>query len=286
MRKFIISDIHGDGNVYNSVMGYLDNISKNEEVTLYINGDLIDRGGDSAFMLLDVINRIRENRFKIIYLGGNHELMMYQYFSNRREYFRLWYRNGGRVTEDGLYNLLDSDEKLMDVVHFISNLKIYQKFGEKINGKNIVLVHAACPEKVKDECDLTIKDDNSLVSTCVWNRDMALNNNSYFSIIGHSPNNNVFGYCYDKKSNTFNIDGGCSRYVNGLIGWDHVPLVEVFDKSLKILTFNNNNEIIYGNYFDGEYSDLISNHELEKDRSYLNKNIKVKKLVRTDKLIW
>ena len=70
MRKFIISDIHGYGNLYYSVMGYLDNISKNEEIELYINGDLIDRGYESAEILLDVIKRIKENKFKIVYLGG------------------------------------------------------------------------------------------------------------------------------------------------------------------------------------------------------------------------
>ena len=39
MRKFIISDIHGLGNVYYSIMNYLDNISKLESLELYINGD-------------------------------------------------------------------------------------------------------------------------------------------------------------------------------------------------------------------------------------------------------
>ena len=60
MRKFIRSDIHGVGNFYYPVMGYLDNISKNEEIELYINGDLTDRGLESGYILLDLINRIKE----------------------------------------------------------------------------------------------------------------------------------------------------------------------------------------------------------------------------------
>ena len=68
MRKFIISDIHGFGNVYYAMMSYLDNISKNEEIELYINGDLIDRGYESAEILLDIKKRIEENKYKIIYL--------------------------------------------------------------------------------------------------------------------------------------------------------------------------------------------------------------------------
>ena len=54
MRKFIVSDLHGNGEVYDSIMAYLENISLSEEVELYINGDLIDRGLDSYRMLEDV----------------------------------------------------------------------------------------------------------------------------------------------------------------------------------------------------------------------------------------
>lgn len=286
MRKYIISDIHGDGNVYYSIMGYLDNISKKEDITLYINGDLIDRGSYSADILLDVIARIKDNNFKIEYLGGNHELMMYQYFTNRNEYRKLWYHNGGFRTEDGLYNLLGSEDKINDVVNYISNLKIYHKFEETILNKNVVLVHASCPSKVNDICDLTIKDDNMLVHNCVWERDISFSNKSYYSVVGHTHNNNVFGFEFDKDSNSINIDGGCSCYVCGLVGWDHVPLVEVNDTYLRILTFNHNNEIIYGNYFDGEFTNLIGNSELDVDRGYLNKDIKIKKLTRNSMSIW
>ena len=62
MLKFIISDIHGFGNVYYAMMKYLDNLSKDEEIELYINGDLIDRGLESAEILLDLIRRIKENK--------------------------------------------------------------------------------------------------------------------------------------------------------------------------------------------------------------------------------
>ena len=55
MRKYIISDIHGNGNLYYSVMSYIENISKIDDVVLYINGDLIDRGPNSSEILLDLI---------------------------------------------------------------------------------------------------------------------------------------------------------------------------------------------------------------------------------------
>ena len=58
MRKFIISDIHGNGDIYDTIISYLDNVGCNEEVHLYINGDLIDREYDSFRVLMDVLERI------------------------------------------------------------------------------------------------------------------------------------------------------------------------------------------------------------------------------------
>jgi hypothetical protein len=55
MQKYIVSDIHGNGDIYDTIMGYLENVSLTDEVTLYINGDLFDRGLDSFRILLDVI---------------------------------------------------------------------------------------------------------------------------------------------------------------------------------------------------------------------------------------
>ena len=300
MRKFVISDIHGFGNVYYSVMSYLDNLSKQEEIELFINGDLIDRGYESAEILLDVQNRIKENKFKITYLGGNHELMMYEVFEKRKKnihisQFNDWYNNGGYITDDMLDEKLDFDEeKIVEVASFISNLKIYHKFEEKIGNKQVVLVHAACLENIRDECSLKIKDNNSDVFYAVWTREHEITNffgyeftspreqrvghKDYFTIIGHTPVNNKFGVEYNKKQNYLNIDGGCAAYVTGDFEYNHFPLVEICEGYLKILTFNSNNEIIYGNYFNGKKMISYKNNELDAAREYLNNDVKIKKL--------
>ena len=36
MKKFIVSDLHGNGNVYLSIMNYLENVYKDENLILYI----------------------------------------------------------------------------------------------------------------------------------------------------------------------------------------------------------------------------------------------------------
>ena len=293
MRKFIISDIHGLGNIYNSIIYYLDNVNIEEPVELYINGDLFDRGLDSADILLDTITKIKQNKYKIVYLGGNHELLMHEVFEKRRKNkhvsdFNDWYNNGGWITDDGLEYLLGDNDKILEVADFVSNLKIYHKFSEQINGKNIVLVHAACPRKVNDECDIRIKDDNHSVFYYVWTREndpympfkCQVGNKDYFTIIGHTPNNSKYGYEFHQNQNYLNIDGGCARYACGLFQYDNVPLVEIKDGYLKILTFNNNNQIIYGNYFDGIHSVPLSIVELNHERKYLNTEFKPKKLIK------
>ena len=290
MRKFVISDIHGYGNLYYSVMGYLDNISKYEEIELYINGDLIDRGLESAEILLDIKKRIEDNKYKIIYLGGNHELLMYKEFNKRKKglssYYNDWYHNGGYITDEGLYETLKDEDKIEEVVEFISNLKLYHKFNERIGNKEILLVHAASPLKVLDECNLKIKNNNELVSYLVWTREYEplipfrnrIGNKDYFTIIGHTPNRDSLGFSYHKKENYLNIDGGVAAYVMGEFKYNHFPLVEICNNFLKILTFNSNNEIICGTYFDIKHNDLFTEEELNKEKDFLNHNVKTKRL--------
>ena len=291
MRKFIISDIHGLGNIYNSIINYLDNINKHEEIELYINGDLFDRGLESTEILLDIIKRIKKNKYKITYLGGNHELLMYQLYEQRKKginnYHNDWYDNGGDITDEGLEEILKTKEEILKVVDFIGNLKIYHIFKEKINNKNILLIHAACPIKIKDICNIKIKDNTEEVSYCVWAREYdplypfrcKIGNDNYFTIIGHTPNNNIYGYEYHPSSNYLNIDGGCAAYAKGFFEYNHFPLVEIKDGYLKILTFNNNNEIIYGNYFKNNKSIPYTEEELNKERQYLNHNLISKKII-------
>ena len=92
MRKFIISDLHGNGEVYDSVMAFLESISMEEKVELYINGDLIDWGFDSYRMLLDIQERMKgKGNVKIHYLGGNHEWLLHQAMKNKKPHYYYFF---------------------------------------------------------------------------------------------------------------------------------------------------------------------------------------------------
>lgn len=336
MRKFVVSDLHGDINSYNAIMGYLDNIAKEEEVILYINGDLIDKGIYSVDLLLDVKKRIETNSpVKIVYLGGDHEWAMidsYHIMNNDYKYYRdkniinyepsghekfintYWAQSsiGGSFTKYHMEDTLSMDE-IEGLYRFVKNLKIYQKLPDMLNNKQIVISHASCPKTVLDNCNLTIdsvskdvmnyieKMQNnyymkeitdkeqryydilclSKINRTIMEYDVNANPGSrdFFTIIGHTPVNNKLGYEYSKKDNVINIDGGNASYWSGNLDCDHIPLVEIdaINNRLIILTFNHNNEIIYGTYFNGSITNMPIN-DLDHYRSYLNSNAKMYKL--------
>ena len=280
MRKFIVSDLHGNGEVYNSIMGYLENISLTEKVELFINGDLIDRGIDSFDMFIDVYERINgKGNIKINYLGGNHELMMWQALKEREpgknpRRWCNWLCNGGWIIEGELD--LHEEKLTNDLCKFLGKLKIYHKFEEKVQRNNILLVHAQAPKNIKDICDLKISDNNNVVEKAVWKRRellgekrVFLGKENYLTIIGHTPVSDSRGFTYDRIDNCFNIDGGCACYSSGSFNYDKVPLVEVLDGYIKILIFNHNNEIIESYIFDGELYKM-TNKEVEKERLFID----------------
>ena len=105
-------------------------------------------------------------------------------------------------------------------------------------------------------------------------------NKNYFTIIGHTPVATQEGYEYYKDDNALNIDGGCVGYLKKIFSYDHTPLVEIDSKNnrLIILTFNNNNEIVHGNYFENKKSFEMSNTDFNNYKKYIDRNVKTRKL--------
>ena len=291
MRKFIISDLHGCGEVYDSIIGYLDNIGLMDDVVLYINGDLIDRGLDGYRMLIDVMERINgKGNIKIHYLGGNHELMMYQALLDRKpheaiDFWGDWMLNGGWVIEGELDCLENGEEKCEELKSFLGNLDIYKAFSEIIDGNRLLLVHAQAPSVIKDKCNIKIADNSKEVFDSVWNREEIregflfspgiivgynkLGHDGFLTIIGHTPVEDEKGFYYKKDGNYINIDGGCAAYAIGRFERNRVPLVEVLDDKLEIIIFNHNNEIIDGYYFDGDINNM-NKEEINYYREFIN----------------
>lgn len=282
MRKFIISDLHGCGDIYESVMAFLENVSlvEGEPVHLYINGDLIDRGLDSFDMLMDVKKRCEEKGNVIIhYLAGNHEQLMYDACKYKLETghfgFDVWDLNNSYMTKSGLSSL--SEKELSEITNFIGNLDIYHKFSEKVDGNNVLLAHAAAPSVVLDWCDLRLFSKIDMVKKTLWSRKgedgcKDLGKNGYLTIVGHTMNGGKYGFRYDPVERVLNIDGCCGRYATGSFEYRCVPLVEVKDGKLEILVFTHDNEIITGFVIDKNVK-RMSIHDIKKRRALIEHSL-------------
>ena len=105
---YAVSDLHG---CYEPYQKLLDRLCLRADDTLYVLGDVIDRGPDGFQILLDMASRPN-----VVGLMGNHEAMAIDAISSlmrcavghgarghsrAEEAVDLWFSNGGEVSLDG-----------------------------------------------------------------------------------------------------------------------------------------------------------------------------------------
>ena len=210
---YVISDIHGE---YDKFVELLKKIKFKDTDTLYILGDVVDRGPHPIKTLLMLMNMTN-----VICLVGNHELMALECLEflmkeitdksidemdeNMINNLLTWQANGSSTTLDEFYEL-DADLK-QDVIDFIKDFSIYEEV--KVEGRNYLLVHAGLGN-YSPENDI---EDYSL-HDLVWAR--ADYDTQYFEdtcvVTGHTPTQTIEGnprpgYIY-KKNNHIAIDCG------------------------------------------------------------------------------
>lgn len=143
---YCISDIHGN---YKGYKKLLEKVNFNDRDTLYVLGDVIDRGRQSIKILQDMM--MHPNIIPII---GNHEYMGIQCLkflmqeitedsisSLSEDIIRgllEWQNVGGQVTMDEFHKL--SKEEKQDIINYLEEFSPYEEVTVK--GKKYVLVHA------------------------------------------------------------------------------------------------------------------------------------------------
>jgi len=93
MSQWVISDIHGCYLTFKSLLE--DKIHLSQGDTVYLLGDMIDRGKRSK-ETLDYIISLQQQGYRILPIKGNHEDMLLRLYYNRRkgfDFFRLLYKN-------------------------------------------------------------------------------------------------------------------------------------------------------------------------------------------------
>lgn len=138
MSTYVISDVHGH---YGAFIDMLDLIGMSSNDTLWVLGDIIDRGPNSVEMLRFAAENARKYE-NIHFLIGNHEQMMLDSIalaSKRRTTF--WTEHEGRSTIAEINDArLDADWIDEILYPWLCCLPYYKHI--KVNNNDYMLVHA------------------------------------------------------------------------------------------------------------------------------------------------
>ena len=280
MRKFVVSDIQGNGRIYDSIMAYLDHISLQDEVELTIIGDLIGPGSDSFRILKDIRKRKeKQNNISIKHLGGDQELKLYQALLSRKQGEKInpssdWIKCAGESLEENILYSQNPEEEYKEIKTYIGNLKIYRKLKESIYHRPIVLVHAKAP--IFQNKELRIKENNFEIYEALSCRLDQLDNRFFlrgssgmiqhnklgdpmcFMIKGHIPVQNKDGFFIHPTEHYIDIAGSY-----------HIPLIEIEDNKLSILVFNQQNQIQNGYLFKENKLQQMPEEDLQREQAHL-----------------
>lgn len=194
MAAYVIADIHGQ---YDMFMELTEKIGLRDSDTLYILGDVVDRGPHPVKTLRKLMEMPN-----VVCLTGNHELMAVeclQFLMRDVEDITMdasdvemldnlltWQYNGGQTTIDE-FRALDRETR-QAVYDFIREFLIYEELSA--GGREYLLVHAGLgnfsPEKEME--DYSLRD-------LIWKR--ADYDTQYFEdvfvITGHTPTQLIKG---------------------------------------------------------------------------------------------
>lgn len=213
--KYIMSDIHGE---YQMFLKMLEQIDFSDNDTLYILGDVVDRGPEPIKILQYIIDKPN-----IVLLRGNHEEMMLDALAlqNNKEFVstinsRLWMRNGGFVTVDQFLELPFEEQKR--IYEYVKNTKLFEIVD------NNLLVHAGIPMTLK-----TFEDDDELIKflkhvskdDLLWDRDMVENEeyylDYYYIYCGHTPTLHLHNSNKIYKTKGFAVIDGGACFAPGIL---------------------------------------------------------------------
>lgn len=215
MSTYVMSDIHGHKKEFDLMLEKI-NFSSDDE--LWILGDIIDKGPDSASFLYWCIEEAPDN---IHFLLGNHEDMAYSALKETKGVTipmdAPWSWNDGWNTMSDMIRLFDNDsEKKCEWVNkkmlpWIEELPLYKYI--EVNNKPFMLVHAGFEPYMFDD----IPDDEKYPSFINGNFDyyarrgyvdvghgfgkqeaqhMLWERDGWYILCNNAPVDTVFGHTY------------------------------------------------------------------------------------------
>ncbi len=143
---YAMSDLHGCRALYESM---LTTIRLKEQDTLYILGDVVDRGEGGIAILQDMMHR--EN---VIPLRGNHDFLAHYLLKRHAagqtdsaeyaEWFPLWIQDGGTPTLSAFAALSPAEK--MDILAYLNTFLLYDEV--EAGGNTFFLAHTV-PDRAR-----------------------------------------------------------------------------------------------------------------------------------------
>jgi serine/threonine protein phosphatase 1 len=143
---YCVADIHGE---YQRYLALLDKLQLQGEDTLYVLGDVVDRGAEGMKVLLDMMGRPN-----VVPLLGNHEYMaavnlrflmqevtrdsLEDLDADDMQNLLEWQEEGGTPTIEGFQRL--SPAQRQAVLDYLGEFELYEEV--EVNGQEYLLVHA------------------------------------------------------------------------------------------------------------------------------------------------
>lgn len=208
---YICSDLHGHYDKYRAMLA---EIQFKYTDTLYVLGDVIDRGPDGVKILQDMMNRPN-----VIPILGNHEFtaamclpwLMEEVTEQSLDSLTKdqiaalseWIANGGSPTLQAL-RLLDREMR-EEILEYLNEMDIFAEV--EAGGKSFVLVHAGldnfAPDKPLEKYDLTDFLFSQPRADAIYYSEKTV-------VLGHTPTRLLSGRDRILSRGTkINIDCGC-----------------------------------------------------------------------------
>ena len=162
MSVYACADIHGNGKIWDNIKKFL-----KEDDTLYFLGDAIDRGEDGWRIFNEMLADPR-----VIYILGNHELMMRQYLKEildddeyTHDAYILWVAyNGGSPTYTALLNDNVEYAKIIKIIDDMPVVEVYRN----TEGVDMILSHAGFTPKSFPKNDWDAVWNRKHITTGPW----------------------------------------------------------------------------------------------------------------------
>ena len=218
---YVMSDLHG---CYDLYIKMLEKINFSDTDTLYILGDVIDRGNEGIEILLDMMKRKN-----IIPLLGNHDYTALTLLKKLKkkatkellDIFKAWLSDGG-ITTYQKYKVL-SDKEKADIISYLDCFSIFEEL--EVQGRKFFMSHTVPSRELMLDFD-NINWQELIIGECEYDKvyfedKYIITGHTPTALIDHTSRGKILEY-----NNHIAID--CGAFFTGILGCICLDTMEKF----------------------------------------------------------